>query len=185
MFEELEGKKYGIVYADPPWFYKTQGKNGGAANHYDLMDDETLKALPVRKLYEPKCAVFMWVTGPRLDMGIDTLRSWDLHYRGMAFVWVKTRADGKPIGAKGGPPAFVKSVTEFVIVGTTIPSGRVWPLMNFKQRQVLFEPVSRHSAKPWKIRRAIEKLAPEDTPKIELFARERFPGWDCWGNENV
>lgn len=22
-----------------------------------------------------------------------------------------------------------------------------------------------------------------DVPRIELFARERIPGWDCWGDE--
>ena len=22
-----------------------------------------------------------------------------------------------------------------------------------------------------------------DPPRIELFARKRFHGWDCWGNE--
>jgi N6-adenosine-specific RNA methylase IME4 len=31
------------------------------------------------------------------------------------------------------------------------------------------------------MREMIEKVSYE--PRIELFARETFEGWDCWGNE--
>lgn len=40
----------------------------------------------------------------------------------------------------------------------------------------------RHSAKPQIFRNIIEETFPNDT-KIELFARDRTPGWDVWGNE--
>ena len=43
-------------------------------------------------------------------------------------------------------------------------------------------PVGRHSAKPKEARARIEALM-GDVPRIELFARERIPGWDCWGDE--
>lgn len=39
-----------------------------------------------------------------------------------------------------------------------------------------------HSKKPDIIRQNIEALCP-GTDKIELFARDKFVGWDCWGNE--
>lgn len=35
---------------------------------------------------------------------------------------------------------------------------------------------------PEEVRRRIEELF-GDVPRIELFARKRFHGWDCWGNE--
>ena len=41
---------------------------------------------------------------------------------------------------------------------------------------------TRHSEKPEEVRRRIEELF-GDVPRIELFARKRFHGWDCWGNE--
>ena len=42
-------------------------------------------------------------------------------------------------------------------------------------------PKKEHSKKPQKMREMIENVSYE--PRIELFAREKFNGWDCWGNE--
>jgi len=38
----------------------------------------------------------------------------------------------------------------------------------------------RHSEKPQVFRDLIE---PFGEPRIELFARQKVEGWDCWGNE--
>ena len=43
-------------------------------------------------------------------------------------------------------------------------------------------PVEQHSRKPAEVRERIVRLL-GDVPRIELFARERVPGWDAWGNE--
>ncbi len=40
-----------------------------------------------------------------------------------------------------------------------------------------------HSQKPKEFRDLIEQTGLE--PKIELFAREKTPGWDVWGNEVI
>lgn len=50
-------------------------------------------------------------------------------------------------------------------------------------RQVVFAPPGRHSAKPEAVQDRIEALWPDATPRLELFARRRRPGWACWGNE--
>lgn len=42
--------------------------------------------------------------------------------------------------------------------------------------------VEEHSKKPEETRRRIVELL-GDVPRIELFARQRSPGWDAWGNE--
>lgn len=38
-----------------------------------------------------------------------------------------------------------------------------------------------HSEKPDQMRRWIEKVS--HPPRIELFAREHYEGWDVWGDE--
>lgn len=48
--------------------------------------------------------------------------------------------------------------------------------------QVIESPVEEHSKKPEETRRRIVELL-GDVPRIELFARQRSPGWDAWGNE--
>ena len=55
-------------------------------------------------------------------------------------------------------------------------------LKNRKIRQLVEAQRSDHSRKPNEVRKRIETMFPE-TDKIELFARTKTEGWDCWGNE--
>ena len=48
--------------------------------------------------------------------------------------------------------------------------------------QVIVSPVEEHSKKPDEARKRIVELM-GDVPRIELFARQKMPGWDVWGNE--
>jgi N6-adenosine-specific RNA methylase IME4 len=43
-------------------------------------------------------------------------------------------------------------------------------------------PIEEHSKKPDEFRNLIIELV-GDLPRIELFARQKVDGWDCWGNE--
>ena len=176
-------RRYDIIYADPPWpYYGDPQKWAAAGKHYPLMAQEAINELPVRTLASPSAALFLWATSPRLPDALQAMASWGFHYRGVAYVWVKTRRDGAPIGAQGIPPTFVKPTSEFVLVGTTSRRGRPFPILDFSQRQVIMAPRGRHSEKPAVFRDQIVKLC-GDRPRIELFAREQAPGWDCWGAE--
>ncbi|BCV04979.1 MAG: hypothetical protein CM15mV95_510 [Caudoviricetes sp.] len=42
--------------------------------------------------------------------------------------------------------------------------------------------IEEHSKKPDCVRDRIVELC-GDLPRIELFARQKTPGWDVWGNE--
>lgn len=71
-------KKYSVIYADPPWQYKVYSKKGmgrSAESHYPTMTIEDIKALPVEKLADKDCALFLWVTFPCLLEGIETLKA--------------------------------------------------------------------------------------------------------------
>ena len=43
-------------------------------------------------------------------------------------------------------------------------------------------PVERHSKKPDEVRRRIGLLMGE-VPRVELFARQKYDGWTCLGDE--
>lgn len=117
--------KWDVVLADPPWsYYGQQDKWGAAAKFYPTMTDEDLLTLDVASILTKPGLMFMWVTSPRLDFAIDCIKSWGLHYRGIAFVWVKTKADGTPIGAQGVRPSVVKPTTELVLVASNQKKGR-------------------------------------------------------------
>ncbi len=176
-------RTYDIVYADPPWFYYgSQIKDAAAAKHYPLMSQQDLAGLPVRSIMAKKAALFLWATGPRLNFAIELIQKWGLHYRGVAYVWVKTNRRGEVIRGQGVPPTFTKPTTEFILAATTTPAGRPFPLLDLGQGQVVLEPRGEHSRKPSIFRRRITALC-GDRPRIELFAREATEGWDVWGPE--
>jgi N6-adenosine-specific RNA methylase IME4 len=184
--------EYDLVLADPPWhYYGSATKDAAAGKHYDLMTQDDLAQMPVRDLMSKSAALFMWATCPRLDYAIDLIRSWGLHYRGIAWVWIKTRKDGQVIHGQGVPPTFTKPTTELVLAATTKPRGRAWPLQTSKMAQVIFEgdPVyaprtRKHSQKPAVFHELIDELAGPDPKKLELFCRGLpYEGWSGWGNQ--
>lgn len=170
-------KKYRIVYADPPWDYDGRIQHNGslttgsAVFHYPVMSMLELEALPVESIAAPDSLLFMWTTGPQLDRSIEVGKAWGFTYKTIAFVWDKQRPN---------PGYYTMSSCELCLV---FKRGRIpQPRGVRNARQFLSEKRGRHSEKPGEIRHRIEQMFPEQD-KIELFARERVPGWDAWGNE--
>lgn len=178
-------EKFSIILCDPPWsYFGDSSKDQAAGKHYTLMDEEALSALPVKSIATKPCVLFMWATGPKLDQAFRVAEKWGFHYRGMAYIWIKTKKSdlSVPVGARGVRPSFVKPITEFVLVFSTNKKGRTFKLLTEKQKQLIFAPIAEHSRKPADVRERIVELL-GDLPRIELFARESAPGWSSWGNE--
>lgn len=55
------GRKYSVIYADPPWSYRDKALAGGrgAACKYPVMSQEDLCSLPVGSLSDDDCALFL------------------------------------------------------------------------------------------------------------------------------
>ena len=71
-------KQYNVIYADPPWEYKTYSKKGkgrSAERHYPTMTLEQIKALPVADIAADDCTLFMWTTTPLLEDSFAVLRA--------------------------------------------------------------------------------------------------------------
>lgn len=183
LYAPLPPGPYEVVLADPPWSYTgAPDKWGAAAKFYNTLSVDDLAKLPVRDVMASCSVLFLWATCPKLDSAIDLIRRWDLHYRGVAFVWVKTARDGRPIGAQGVRPSITKPLTEMVLAASTVQKGRPLPLASESICQTVFAPRTDHSAKPVAVQDSIEMMYP-DFRKIELFARSRREGWDAWGDE--
>ena len=174
---------YDIVLTDPPWYYYGDpNKMAAAGKHYSLMTNEDIMALPVEKMITKTGILFMWCTSSTLEIAIECIKAWGMHYRGVGFVWVKTKQDGTPMGARGVRPSIIKPLTEFVLLGSKVPKGRPMKLHDESIRQTIFAPVGAHSAKPLSVHYSIESMYP-NTNKLEMFARKPQPGWTCWGNQ--
>ena len=61
--------QYQIIYADPPWTFKTysnKGKGRSPEQHYPCMTIDDIKRLPVSTIAAKDCVLFLWVTFPLL-----------------------------------------------------------------------------------------------------------------------
>lgn len=169
-------KKYKIIYADPPWSYDKKIGQGIADDQYLTMPLEDIKKLPINLLSESDSILFIWVTFPMLKEGIEVLESWGFKYITCAFNWIKLNDNGKPFFGIGH---YTKSNSELCLLAK---KGKGLIVKDNTISQIVMTKKSKHSQKPHEIYSKIEKLYGLTT-KIELFARHKREGWDCWGNQ--
>lgn len=174
-------KKYNVIYADPPWAFRVwseKGKERSADKHYSCMTLDDLKQMPVNSITAGDgCALFMWATFPMLREALELIEAWGFEYKTIAFCWVKQNKNSDRIFK--GMGYYTRSNAEICLLATR---GRVLERKSRSVSSVIISHIERHSKKPAETRDRIVELF-GDLPRIELFARETTPGWDCWGNE--
>ena len=168
----LNVKRYGVIYADPPWRFEPWSRETGmdraADNHYETMSLDDIKAMAVPAASH--CVLFLWATAPMLPEALEVMAAWGFSYRSHC-VWVKDRV---------GTGYWFRNNHELLLVGTRgeVPA----PAPGEQYTSVLAANVGRHSAKPASFAEMIEDMFP-NVPAVELFARGARLGWDVWGNE--
>lgn len=173
-------KRYSIIYADPPWQFKTysdKGKGRSAERHYPTMTKTEIQQLPIDRISADNSVLLLWVTAPCLIEGLDLIRAWGFSYKTVAFTWVKQNKKSDSFFT--GMGYYTRSNAEFCLLAT---KGKVLERKSHSVSSVLCTHIERHSKKPDEARERIVTLF-GDIPRIELFARQHSDGWDCWGNE--
>jgi N6-adenosine-specific RNA methylase IME4 len=172
------GKRFPVIYADPPWTFETwtdKGKGRSAERHYGCMSLDDIKALPVRQLAADDSALFLWTTFPHLPQAHEVIEAWGFSYRTLGFIWVKQTRDRQRLAIGNG--YWTRANSEPCLLAAR---GR-------RQRKsagvhsVILAPAREHSRKPDETYARIEALL--EGPYLELFARSERPNWTCWGNE--
>lgn len=169
-------KRYTVIYADPPWSYRNKGTRAAAEKHYRTMSIGDIKALPVADIAAADCVLFLWATFPMLPEALETIKAWGFRYKTAAFLWAKQNR--RSPGWFWGLGNWTRSNAEVCLLAVRGRPARASAAVH----SLIEAPVGRHSAKPPQARARIEALM-GDVPRIELFARERVPGWDAWGDE--
>ena len=182
------GRKYDIIYADPPWKYVWSGSHSREPGRrwframsvpYASMSERELKALPVAELSKPDSLLFMWSTSQHLGQAVRVMESWGWRYKAVFQNWIKTTSTGKDASMPG---YYSKSQSEFLLVGVRGRPSKLLPRGCTRPRQLLRAARSRHSTKPREAMETIERCF-LGTDRIELFARSRRDGWDAWGDQ--
>jgi N6-adenosine-specific RNA methylase IME4 len=163
-----EGRKFGTIYADPPWQYDNQGTRAATSNHYDGLSVEELCALSVRELAADDAHLHLWTTNGFLFECPKIFAAWGFEFRS-SFVWVKPQI---------GIGNYWRNSHEFLL---TAIRGNAKHFNDRSLRSWLEYWRGWHSAKPEIVRDYIERASPG--PRLELFGREPRNGWVVWGNE--
>ncbi len=171
--EELPtGKRYPILYADPPWRYEfAESTSREIEKEYPTMTLEDIQDLEVHDLAADNSMLFLWATSPKLTEALSVLEAWGFTYR-TCMIWDKQKL---------GMGYYARQVHELLLIGMrgSVPV----PEPANRPRSILSIPSTKHSEKPAEFREVIEAMYPE-YDRIELFAREPATGWARWGNQS-
>jgi len=170
-------QKYEIIYPDLPLTYNDLAKSGkrGVLFKYPTMSLEDLANLPVERIAADNCTLFIWGTWTHIKEILYVIESWGFKYKTVGFVWVKKYSNGKNVIGMG---SYTRANTEYCLIATKGHPKRI----DAGVRQVIESIPEGHSKKPAITRDRIVKLM-GDLSKIELFAREKIPTWDAFGND--
>ena len=166
-----EGKRFGVIYADPPWPYQNQSTRSATSGVYKSgewrMTLDDLCNLPIAQLTVEKAHLHLWTTNAFLFETKRIIEAWGFEYKSL-FVWAKPQL---------GIGNYWRLSHELLLLG--VKGGQRFLDMSQRSWQEL--PRGRHSQKPEEVADIIEKVSPG--PYLELFARRPRKNWTVWGNE--
>ena len=174
--------RYGVVLADPPWGGDPKyGPQERTRRHYPLMTAAQISSLDVGSVCKNDCVLVLWSTWMHLEDAFTVITSWGFSYRS-GMVWVKT-LEPPSIDMFGqfrgrlsfGLGRWVRGCSEPILIATRgRPKHPKIPFLGIISERL------EHSRKPDDIYDFCESM---DGPYLEMFARRRRDGWDCYGNE--
>ena len=157
------------IVIDPPWDWGDEGdvnQFGRAKPDYSTMPIEEIENLPVGKIADDNCHLYLWVTNRSLPKAFRLIEAWGFRYI-TCLTWVKPsigmgnyfRGDTEQVlfAVKGSQPLRRKNV------GTHFEAPRG----------------EGHSAKPDEFYNLVESCS--YGPYIDVFGRKERAGWSIWG----
>jgi N6-adenosine-specific RNA methylase IME4 len=184
---------FATAIIDPPWPYRVprqtadgddSRQSGYSGQQYEPMSLPALAALPIGDIVSD--LVLVWTTGPMLPAAAHLIAAWGFDWI-TAIYWVKTSKTGVQATLFNEPSQVVykphmgvgywfRGDVEPVAVG----KRRGTPSYRTGRRAAFLAPVAGHSRKPPYLHELVEQHFPG--PYLEVFARERRPGWTCIGD---
>jgi N6-adenosine-specific RNA methylase IME4 len=165
-----------VIYADPEGRFEPRsrltGMDRAAHNHFSTSFLSVIKARPAEAIAAKDLRYLSVFDHPMFIAAHEVMADWGFEYKSHV-VWAKPDM---------GTGYWFREKHEVLMIGTRgkVPApapGEQWPSVIRAPRG------KRHSAKPERFAKMIEKLYP-NTPKTELNRRgPARKGWDAWGAE--
>jgi N6-adenosine-specific RNA methylase IME4 len=170
---------YNVVVIDPPWDFEVRNRLTGLdrseSNHYPTMSLEQIAALKIPAA--PDCVLALWATNPMMQHAMRLLEHWQFEYVTL-ITWNKRTKDMAKVRRVLGYVA--RGVTEHLIICKR--GSPPWAIPGEQWDTAFDAPVTEHSVKPDAPYAFLESQFGR-VPKLDMFARARREGWDCWGAE--
>lgn len=175
------GLPFRTVLLDPPWPENGGGKcKRGADRHYKTMRLRdvfpTVRLAPLWRIAD-SAHMYLWVTNNYLPAGLKLMGELDFRYV-TNLAWIKDR---------DGLGQYFRGRHELLLFGVR---GRGFDVRTERrdlstviagEDSCIGHPRGEHSAKPEVFHDLIEQRS--QGPYLEMFARTRRVGWQCWGDE--
>lgn len=159
------------IVIDPAWDYSEEGDNdafGKIKPNYHTMSIDEIEALPIPKIADGNCHLYIWITNRTFQKGFRLFNAWGFRYI-TCLTWIKPHY---------GVGNYFRSQTEHVMFGV---KGQ----QSLKRHDVgtWFEaPCKKHSEKPDEFYRLVESCS--YAPYIDIFGRREREGWSVWGENS-
>ena len=165
--------RFATIVIDPPWDWNDEGDDnqlGRAQPDYATMPLQDLLNLPVAKLADTDCHLYLWITNRSLPKGFQLLDRWGFRYI-TAITWVKPSM---------GMGNYFRGQTEhvlFAIRGSQQLKRRDVGTVFYANRG------RRHGEKPNEFFELVESCSPG--PYLEMFSRTPRRDWISWGENDA
>lgn len=157
------------IVIDPAWDWGDEGdvnQFGRARPDYHTMPLEEIAELPIARIADENCHLYLWVTNRSLPKAFQLMDKWCFRYI-TCLTWVKPSI---------GMGNYFRGQTEQVLFGVKGSQG-------LKRHDVgtYFEAPRgyRHSEKPDRFYEIVESCS--YAPYIDIFGRKEREGWAVWG----
>lgn len=158
---------YQVIVVDPPWPFslRRQDSTRQGMIPYESMSIEEIKALKIPAAENG--VLWLWVPNAFLHNAFHVLEAWGFTYH-TTLTWAKDFI---------GLGDWLGGQTEHCLLATR-GSYRIF---RNNESTLLTACKTKHSEKPEAFYDLVERLCPG--VKLDMFARKKREGWDCWGAE--
>lgn len=164
--------RFATIAIDPPWDWGDEGdidQMGRAKPQYETMSLEKLLDLPVEKLADVDCHLYLWITNRSLPKGFQLIDRWGFRYV-TCITWVKPHF---------GMGNYFRGQTEQILFAVRGSQ----PLRRKDQGTVIYAPRGKeHSSKPEEFYAMVNSCSPG--PYLEMFGRYKRRNWTVWGEDS-
>ena len=160
---------YQTIVIDPAWDWGDEGdvnQFGRARPDYHTMPIAEIEALPINKLADENCHLYIWVTNRSLPKAFHLMEAWGFRYI-TCLTWVKPSI---------GMGNYFRGSTEQVLFGVKGSQG-----LKRHDAGTWFEAPrgGQHSEKPDEFYALVESCS--YAPYIDIYGRKEREGWIVWG----